>query len=71
MEHQKNLIVLLVGCGILAGGFYWFELRPTSIRKNCYDYAYPTKNLLLKDQQDATEAYYLKCLRENGLKDGG
>ena len=46
---EKNLKVMFKVAGvilILGSAFYWYELRPTSIKKECYSKANEAKNNL-------------------------
>ena len=72
MKNTQVFIALLILCSIIMVGFYWFGYRPVLVRKECYEYAYgPDRNVLTKDFSEASDAYYIKCLRKNGLKDEG
>lgn len=36
MEKIKDYkIIIIVGLVILGGAFYWFQIRPTTIKRNC------------------------------------
>lgn len=66
--HKKKtnwiLIVLAITIilSLIGGAFYWFEYRPTQIRKDCSWTEYrPGK------WREARESEYEKCLRRNGL----
>jgi uncharacterized protein YxeA len=82
MKKTYYLLILLIIL-ILGGAFYWYELRPTSIKKECYDKANEARNNLsstynglLQDGVNTTEPNfdkylkdeYEKCLMENGIK---
>lgn len=56
-----TLILILV-----AGYFYWFQWRPSQIRKDCAE-KYPT-NLGMKSDIDKAKTNYDHCLHEKGLK---
>jgi len=81
MKKQYYLILLVIL--ILGSAFYWYELRPNSIKKECYNKANEAKNRLnstynglLQDGVNTTEPdldkylkdEYEKCLMENGIK---
>lgn len=81
MKKTYSLILLVVL--ILGGAFYWYELRPTSIKKECFSKANEAKNNLnstynglLQDGVNTTEPdfdkylkdEYEKCLMEKGIK---
>jgi len=52
---------LLVAILIIAFSFYWFEWRPSEIRKECSKYQDILESVLQKKT-------YEKCLREHGLE---
>ena len=52
------LIAILAGLVIIAGAFYWYEYRPTQIRKEC--------NKPLSSQ--LSEKFYQSCLRSHGIE---
>lgn len=57
------LIIALIGIAI-----YFFFIRPSQIKSECYQYAYNTPNLGDTDEwKKATEYYYEACLKRNGL----
>jgi len=69
---MKNKI--LIGLGIivlLSFIFYWYELRPTNIKKGCakwsLDKAIKLNNFDGKYQPDDYNSYYSRCLKEKGL----
>ncbi len=72
----KTVLVVLVLL-ILGFGFYWFEWRPSQIRKKCYETvggSFKTdgtfKEFVAKQQfliSDDFERSYQNCLRRNGL----
>ncbi len=81
---KNNLFLLLLFIVILAGLFYWYEVRPSTIRSSCYKTASDklddnfSKIELFNRQQDksttfrdgvyAHNFYYNNCLRKHGLK---
>jgi len=68
--------------GLTAGYFYWFQWRPTQIRKDCNKLAIETEksHMTLKSMTDISiigrkviegfeyNTVYPQCLREKGLK---
>jgi len=81
---KKNIFLLIcvvLIILILSSGFYWYEFRPTKIRKECNstavegakELAKPTGSgldkLLLGDKYSVEdyEKIYLECLRSKGL----
>jgi len=47
---------------LIGGAFYWFEYRPTQIKKDCSWTEYETGKW-----REARESEYEKCLRRNGI----
>ena len=65
----KKLGIIISIFLLLVGWFYYFQWRPTKIRKECYKYAYGTPNLgSTSEWQKATSYYYEACLKRNGLE---
>lgn len=66
LEKYKYVILAVL---ILATTFYWYEWRPTQIRKDCYDKAQGGSYLSeLAKSQTAIDKIYQNCLRSNGLE---
>lgn len=69
-EHFKYLIATII---ILGGLFYWFQIRPTSIRSGCAEYS---KNRIAEDGnkksidkwQDTYDLYFKACINSKGLR---
>ena len=69
IEKHKYIILIIL---VLATTFYWYELRPVQIRKECAiksclssnsnGFSCYGKSTSFKEQQ------YSSCLRENGLE---
>lgn len=77
---KQGIIIVLVGFAIiLAGWFYWYEMRPAQIRKDCLAKAEqefeedgtfkPGKFVdeLTGEKQDKIKSSYENCLRGAGL----
>lgn len=65
MKNKYIVLLILLTIGML----YWFWVRPTQIRNECYKYAYSTPNLGdTEEWATATDYYYTACLRRNGLE---
>lgn len=63
-EYKYTVLITLIILGI---AFYWFQLRPAQVRKDCVaNYPSAFKN---SDSRYVLEvkAGYEKCLREHGL----
>ena len=54
------VLILLVLIGLL---FYWFQVRPSQIRKKCYEIVKAKSRKLLEHN-----LVYRSCLVENGMK---
>lgn len=79
-KKNKNVLLTIVGVAIIAGGlFYWFQWRPSEIRKECSkialdgaikehksDYPYETRTGIYSNK--AYNSYYDICLQRKGLK---
>lgn len=69
-----KIIVLIVVLFVLAGWFYWYELRPSQIVKECDNLAYRaaggnSMNLNPNSYNRAIYAdSYAKCLKTNGIR---
>lgn len=60
--NKKIISIIVLAAIILAFSFYWFQLRPYQIRKEC------SKNLTGFSSVGRGEKDYTNCLRENGLE---
>ena len=71
MEKTYIIIKILLLIVIFGGMFYWFELRPTEIRKNCAEaIKRGSSNDLKKDFGNfltTRNDTYLQCVRLKGL----
>lgn len=56
------VIIITILLSLMGGAFYWFEYRPTQIKKDCSWTEYKTG-----EWREARESEYEKCLRRNGL----
>ena len=72
LKQYKHIILLALL--ILGFVFYWFQLRPTNIRKECYKDTYidATDKISELDKKygiydERNERDYEKCLRSKGL----
>ena len=84
MKKQYYIIVALILL-ILVGTFYWHELRPLSVKKDCFAKADTAKQTALNADNNAITSgleltkradyekifndEYKKCLMENGIKE--
>ncbi len=78
MEKIKQYkFIILIVILILGFAFYWFEWRPSSIKKDCYNEAkekaiekFTNSNLERlsgKFTKEDYDAYYKWCLEQKGL----
>ena len=79
--NQYSLVIIVLFI-LIIGWFYWYECRPTSIRKECYKYAEmmranyeervkqkparPTKKYVW-NSDDSQPNYYRECLMREGI----
>lgn len=77
-EYKGIIIIVLV---LILGAFYWFQIRPSFIRKDCYKihfvstvpglsyerYLLEKNNPEIKAQESFGEKAYQRCLYKNGL----
>lgn len=79
--NKKLLIIVL----LVLAGFYWYEIRPSSIRSKCnkqvlMEQQYSTTKLekeqlggdmnkINKSEREKIDFWYKDCLRDNGLKE--
>lgn len=71
--NKKTIIILSILIILISTGiFYWFQWRPTQIRKNCYNLAIknPFKNPNATETERRSELnfVYQNCLKMNGLE---
>lgn len=70
---KKFYIVLTTIICLFAIQMYWFGIRPTSIKKNCYEENQKSKEIIssldISDERYETlvDRAYEECLRKNGL----
>lgn len=71
----ESILYIIFGLAmgsIMAGLFYWFQWRPTEIRKDCINYTYLKRDEKINtdDPLSVEEAnrYYRRCFAEKGLK---
>lgn len=78
LKEYKALII--IGLIILGGAFYWFQLRPVQIKKECYQkhlstppdlsyahYLEQKDNPVKENTTPYGEEAYGRCLLEHGL----
>ena len=64
---MKKVLVILMGILLFGGLFYWFQWRPSEIRKECDQIAWSR----LKEYNETLDWYdykYTQCLHSKGLK---
>ena len=72
MNKKQYLGFIILGITIFGVIFYWYSLRPSIIKKDCYVIANEEaiKKLNSGDRKflkDDYDAYYKWCLNEKGL----
>jgi len=60
------VIVIILTLVLIGGAFYWWQVRPSQIRKECAK-KNSTNNGLIKDIEKNLKKYE-GCLHEKGLK---
>lgn len=68
-ENWFKISIIFIIISVVAGGFYWFEYRPSKIKKNC---VWMQRNDPWNQDQNgkwyrASSHEYDQCLREHGL----
>jgi hypothetical protein len=71
--ENKLLVIFLFGvCILIIGWFYWFQWRPSEIRKNCLSQAKEYAQKRRAEGKDLSNALgnslYRLCLVEQGMK---
>lgn len=68
-------LLIVIGLILIAGWFYWFQHRPSEIRKYCNKWADDSSGLTVNRAKwgnaintEPYNNYYMQCLREQGLK---
>ncbi len=62
-KPQTAIALIIIGASLIFTGFYWFQIRPSEIRKNCFVEVYGDK--LNASKYDEKE--YGVCLSKYGL----
>lgn len=70
LNEYRNIIVIALL--ILAGAFYWFQYRPSEIKKDCAEWSkresyYHVGGGEFKLDDEEYDIKYKQCLREKGL----
>lgn len=66
IEKNKKVVILVL---LLASAFYWYEWRPSQIRRECNSITKPriTSRLLPYSTSPEANDAYLNCVRSKGL----
>ena len=65
---NKNILYLLIALILIGGWFYWFQIRPSNIRKRCYIEAFMgIKFHEEKETREGRNNLYKQCLVKNGI----
>ena len=68
MKNWFKISLLLIIVLAIGGAFYWYELRPIQIKKECIEkYQFAFLNGDEGSLAKSDEINYKKCLVENGL----
>ena len=54
---KNNFLIILLGLVLILGLFYWFQIRPTEIRKECFGEVY-SENTNLEWAEGKEWMYY-------------
>lgn len=60
-----KVVIVFVSIVVLSGLFYWYEMRPSQIRRSCDEVARGKNTAHTYEQYDA---YYTGCLHQMGLE---
>ncbi len=61
-EYKEIIWIVIIGLVLI---FYWYELRPARIRKECAENA---SSKAIEKGNDYWKNYYSACLKEKGLE---
>jgi hypothetical protein len=64
---RKNLVLVIILLGIVAGLFYWLQVRPYLAIKGCNQFAKDVIEAKLVDG-DTYDVAYRMCLRDKGIQ---
>lgn len=72
IKNWLKTAVIIVVLIMVGGGFYWYEWRPTQIRKECYDSTIKNpfnffNNMTETERRSELNFMYNNCLKMNGL----
>lgn len=68
MKHFYKISLVLILVSILAGAFYWYQLRPSQAKKFCTHWAVDkAKDGDERYNDDGYIHYYQRCMRERGI----
>lgn len=71
MSKKMKIVHGLVILVILGGAFYWFQWRPSQIRKECYNSAIKNPFNIYNSESERRanlNFVYGNCLKRNGLE---
>jgi len=61
-QNWFKLVIIIIILKVTFGAFYWYEWRPSQIRKEC------SGELKRGGSIEARELFYKTCLSEHGLE---
>lgn len=65
--NKKKSFIALVGIILIAGIFYWYDLRPKYIKQSCLEQLAESATERNVDDKDTFDWLYEKCLIQRGL----
>ncbi len=69
-EFKGIIIIIFI---LISGAFYWYELRPMQIKKNCHKISSTRKinwdKMIYENKDGSIGKSYSECLKEKGLFD--
>jgi hypothetical protein len=65
---KEYSLIILIGLLVIGCLFYWYEIRPIKIRKQCWDIAFEKTTAKNGDRDDVIYNYQ-KCHWERGYAD--
>lgn len=69
--NKSIALPIIIGIVLLAGLFYWFQIRPSSIKKYCNGWAGNQSGFdnkpLVTSNKNKYDILFTKCTREKGL----
>ena len=68
-QNKKKLLFILLGLLLLASWFYWHELKPAQVRRNCEWLIFSKESVAYTGSRAVRQNNEFRhCLVKNGLK---